>query len=435
MSAFGDFYDDFESNPMVRYIRDIMSPRMASGLRGSSNLSQQRQNLLLDMAGLPGFFRKPVITSPGDYEIAFGDGNSAVQVSINLPIAYDVWYIFNTVNVLEFGGKDRQDTLDALDAFFSAIGVTASLKRPTADTVTALSHINHETLIKKQPGLTQGEIKQSVLPTMECYIKEARFEWCGYTSGINHDSQGAPHATLGRGYVGYIAFPVGHPGVMDTVSLVTETLADLGTDGTGATIHSFSENTPEPGGDLIPPFPNAQKQAAGRHLMENAYVPEDSPAVEYFADSFGAGDNAAPIHQWLRYYVESDSTGIIPGEFVAISCKPWIPHCWWYQETSPFVYSGHWMENEFYTSGVIKEVLENNEYTVMVKNEDVRVKSTDYYEYAVGDRVGLLKSHVDSTPTVGGQSSFTWEDLELKNTTEILTDWRIIPVDFYGATP
>jgi hypothetical protein len=74
------------------------------------------------------------------------------------------------------------------------------------------------------------------------------------------------------------------------------------------------------------------------------------------------------------------------------------------------------------------------------------VKSTDFLEYEVNERVGILKTYRDGTggPSYGGNmtpagsgggtTNFSWKELELQNTEEELnTEWVIVPVDFFGT--
>ena len=180
--------------------------------------------------------------------------------------------------------------------------------------------------------------------------------------------------------------------------------------------------------------------------------------------SFEGLDNPE-LHQWMRYWITPDNKEIVPGEFVGLLCRPWPLHCWWFQETAPIVYSGNWVETEFYTSGIVKEVLEppdpggngggdftpednevGNRYRVWVKNEEILVKSSDFLEYEEDEQVSLLKTWREGGDGSGGGSvgpaseteeasgNFTWQDLELLDTGEELTrEWVIVPAEFYGT--
>jgi hypothetical protein len=111
-----------------------------------------------------------------------------------------------------------------------------------------------------------------------------------------------------------------------------------------------------------------------------------------------------------------------------------IPHIWWFQESSPFLYAGNWFETQYWTSGIVKEIHTLDDaaykcYEVTVKGLTLFLKPTDFKEYEVGDRVAIIKTD--------GKEVFSWEDLkdrEGESTKESpLSDWFIIPYSFYEA--
>jgi len=98
------------------------------------------------------------------------------------------------------------------------------------------------------------------------------------------------------------------------------------------------------------------------------------------------------------------------------------------------------VETEFYTSGVVQEVQVidddftpndgevGNRYKIWVKNEEIICKSSDFLEYEVDERVGLLKTYREGS----GDGGFNWQNLELLDTGATLTEeWQIVPADFY----
>jgi hypothetical protein len=175
----------------------------------------------------------------------------------------------------------------------------------------------------------------------------------------------------------------------------------------------------------------------------------------------GVDDNK--YHCWMTLMLHEDVTAPVPGEFFALLCKPMPFHVWWYQETSPFVYSGNWFETEFYTSGIVEAKYnqlydeetdsyhymidgssyyaddgeEGPRYKVKVKGESVFMRSTDWYSFSVGERVAILRSWEPAG------ASFTWQDYYEQTTGDSdeifeadpsdgpLTDWIMIPVSFY----
>jgi len=286
----------------------------------------------------------------------------------------------------------------------------------------------------------------------EYVIKEARYEvFLKGNSSATYVSTGPKQQQ--SSYAGYIAFPVGPLGVMWGISLVTESALSQGVSGNVRPVDA--ENATVQGGEILPPFDINRGGVAGEKLMSKGWLVEDETKVEILAEGFEGVDNPA-LHQWLRYWIPKDNTEIVPGELVAILCRPWPLHCWWYQETSPFVYAGNWIETEFYTSGIVKEVQvidedftpeENevgNRYKVWVKNEEIIVKSTDFYEYEVDERVGLLKTWRESADaeydmsmgpansSSGQETNFNWRHLELLDTGgNLVEEWVIVPAQFY----
>jgi len=285
----------------------------------------------------------------------------------------------------------------------------------------------------------------------EYAIKEARFEVCLDGNGVTADSMGPSGSK--NDLTGYIDVPIGPLGVMWRISLATESSLS---EGTGSNVYPVSgNNNTIQGGELLPPFDLQRKETCGEMMMNKGYLLDDDSTCELLLD--GTAD-PPELHKWLRYWIKKENTTIIPGEFVGILCRPWPLFCWWKQETAPFVYAGNWIETEFYTSGIVKEVWEEddyegedgevgNRYRVWVKNEEIVVKSTDFLEYEVDDRVGLLKTYREGkggpsyggsmTPAGpgGGTTNFSWRELELQNTeSELNTEWTILPVDFFGTT-
>lgn len=400
-----------------------------------------RMKALWQQAGGPegglDFFADRLVFRPGDQTLNFGDENVPAKVGLGAPIAYDIWYLAGAGNVLTLGGKVQADSMEKMAEFFSSVDEAKPLKTPGGHS---------------SDGLASGVSVGPVTDQGESYvIKEARFETYLTGNGAAFDSVGP---SVGKNdLAGYIAIPIGPLGVMWRISLATESSLS---EGTGSGVHPASgDNRTIPGGELLPPFDMQVKETCGEMLMNKGYLLDDDTTCELMAEGFG---DDPKHHKWLRYWIKKENTAIVPGEFVGILCRPWPLHCWWHQETAPFVYAGNWIETEFYTSGFVKEVIEEGDYTpegdevgsrykVWVKNEEIVVKSTDFLEYAVGDRVGLLKTYRegDGGPSLGGSmtpagpgggtTNFTWRELELQDTEdELNTKWVIVPVDFYGTT-
>jgi len=244
-------------------------------------------------------------------------------------------------------------------------------------------------------------------------------------------------------YAGYIAFPIGQLGVMEVISLFQETELN------GYVFSNYSGNpgyhekaplaqveekdkpavqSPQ---NLFPVMKDENGNALaglnycfGRHLIESAYYKPETPVpsqnglnsvgatshapvaardVELWAgDIKDYGEDIRP-KLWMRYWIHRDSTLPVPGEFIGILCRPVAcpPHVCWFQESAPLLYAGNWMETNHFTSGVITSVtLEKqrpagsagNEYRVKIQGVEITACATDYFLYAPGDRVAVLKT-------------------------------------------
>ena len=419
-----DFYAD--DDVLYKYV-EAMTSEMPPGTNIVGATSQRIRAFLMVLGeGDLDDLTDRLTYAPGNRTLNFGDDYGSARIGLGVPIAYDVWYLFPAGNVLEFGGKSREETMAKMDAFFTAIDDAKPLRTPS--------------------GPASATIDCS---DFEYTIKEARFEMYLEGNGAVFDSAGP--ADGDKEFVGYVAIPIGPIGVMWRISMATESSLS---EGTGSNVFpSSGDNHTTQGGELLPPFDFSVRETCGEMMMNKGYLLDDETTCEIFSD-----DDAYPPHKWLRYWIKKDNTTIIPGEFAGVLCRPWPLHCWWKQETAPFVYAGNWIETEFYTSGKVTEVIEEegytkaydkevgNRYRVWVKNEELVVKSTDFLEYEVNERVGLLKTYREGeggpsyggsmTPAGdgGGTTNFSWEQLELQNTAEELNrEWVIVPVSFYGT--
>jgi len=374
-------------------------------------------------------FADRLVYSPGDQARNFGDEANPAKVGLGAPIAYDIWYLYPAGNVLKLGGKTQEESMAKMEDFFESVDDAKPLKSPPGGPDSAT--------------IDCGDFEYT--------IKEARFETFIHGNGAAFDSVGPAGGK--NDLAGYIAIPIGPLGVMWRISLATESSLS---EGTGGNVYPVDGgNNTISGGELLPPFDLQRKETCGEMMMNKGYLLDDETTCELMAEGFS---DDPEFHKWLRYWIKKDNTTIVPGEFIGILCRPWPLHCWWKQETAPFVYAGNWVETEFYTSGIVKEVWEEDEYEgedgevgnrykVWVKNEEIVVKPTDFLEYEVDDRVGLLKTCREGkggssyggsmTPAGpgGGTTNFSWKELELQNTkSELNTEWSIVPVDFFGAT-
>lgn len=103
---------------------------------------------------------------------------------------------------------------------------------------------------------------------------------------------------------------------------------------------------------------------------------------------------------------------------------------WGHQKSSPFIYSGNWVDTVYYSGAVIKEIQEPTDdtpystYAVTWRGKDIEnVRPSDFAEYQVGDRVTILKDVATDKKTQ------IWKDDDIKAFGDT---WVICPITFYG---
>ena len=401
------------------------------------------------------------------------------------PVASDLWYLFYHDNLLEDflseGNTENKKYFEYapyLAEYLSFLGILPGLKP-----LKVLTDLNKQLSIEE--GF--GEIIPAQYANNGIYwINTMAFEIWNKNRGMQYASDG-PKDFKPNDYVGYISFPIGQLGVMEVVSLLQETelsgykftavdsnysywpkaaptIEDKEKPKTQSTPLMFPDMKDDNGNALA-----GQNYCFGRHLIESAYyVPAtsvnarnknekngsslSSPSrdVELFSKKVEKYAETAEPKLWMRYWIHKDSTLPVPGEFVGILCRPVAspPHVWWFQESSPFLYAGNWLETGNLTSGVITAVtLEaartdggiGSLYTVKIQGCSVQIEATDFCSYSVGDRVAILK--VDSTATpvtdeekAAAKKSFTWLDQVHFNADDkdtIVTNYVIAPATFY----
>lgn len=152
-------------------------------------------------------------------------------------------------------------------------------------------------------------------------------------------------------------------------------------------------------------------QYYGVHLVKGLSGASEPENIKWFART-----NLGAEEKWP-----------IPGEFVALGVRIMPTDIGGNQQTSPFLYAGNWIDSVYYTSGEIEEVDDSGEtpiYTVKWRNQRIRIPSTDYAKYSVGDRVTILKD-VETR-----KLSQTWEDADSLEPQSGV--WSIAPIMFYG---
>lgn len=180
----------------------------------------------------------------------------------------------------------------------------------------------------------------------------------------------------------------------------------------------------------------------GKVLLNKLYK-RTKAADEYGMEVYIFASRATKLsrHWWLQMYLvgkggvcEGDRKWPIPGEFIGLGVRMLRGLPWGEQKSSPFIYSGAWVDGVFLTSGVIKGVIAATDliayptYRVEWHNlaDAITVNPSDFAEYKVGDRVSILKDLSAVAKTY--QSS---EDDDVKTDCD-KSKWMICPLTFYN---
>lgn len=372
---------------------------------------------------------KRLTLEPGDFSRG-GDS----QVHISAPLAYDLWYLFNDVNLIHHIDPNT-DSEVYVDENLSFLEEKLSGLKP-------LRSLTYGGLMALREG-NIFEAEGDWVNEGSYFVQVAPFEMCQVGSGFDFDSDG-PAGFSKEDFVGHITFPVGQLGVMEVVSMFQETWLDSETPNIpDDEVPSVITDT-----EMFAPMEGAgENKCYGWHLIEDGYlIPEAVKGqFEIMANAnITKQDYTQEISpkRWMRLWVKKEDVWPVPGEFIGILVKPLSvpPHVWWFQESTPLLYAGNWMETQNLTSGVITMVtLEaartdggiGNEYWVKVNGIEFIAYASDFKLYAVGDRVGVLKRWTVMTRAA---RSFTWKDQRdgthpTKN--EVSLEFMIMPVTFY----
>jgi hypothetical protein len=141
-------------------------------------------------------------------------------------------------------------------------------------------------------------------------------------------------------------------------------------------------------------------------------------------------------HWWFRVELvagtaEKPNKWPVPGEFVGLGVRMFPGMYWGHQKSSPFAYSGNWMDTVYYTGARITAIIDPTDeipyptYQVTWRKDEITVNPSDFAEYKVDDRVTILK---DVTTE---KKSQLWKDDDMKSGCD-KTKWQIVPITFYG---
>jgi hypothetical protein len=138
----------------------------------------------------------------------------------------------------------------------------------------------------------------------------------------------------------------------------------------------------------------------------------------------------AKVHWWFRVQIVGGTKKFpVPGEFFGLGIRMFPDQYWGHQKSSPFIFTGNWMDTVYYTSAVITEVIDPTDeipyptYKAKWRKDEITVNPSDFALYKVGDRVTVLKDVATDKKTQ------LWKDDDMKTYGET---WMIAPITFYG---
>lgn len=399
---------------------------------------------------------------------------------LSAPTYTDLWYLYNHVNMLTYVevGDTEAFFTNRLSFFKDKLGGMRPMRG-----LTPVGEITYVWLTEEVPDI------QSWLQKAKPWIQLLAFEIVFKNQKFRYGTDLALPKDVD--IVGYIMIPVGQPGVMEIISLVRETDTEVD----GFSIQDDEKPIPS-SGEMFPPHDKWEiGKCYGRHLIEKMYEIPDVEKEKVFFEhrdrtvktteyiderhpdymKLTSTEMKIPIEEvygkgkdkdgkdvpsisghsvkpkgWMRVWITAKEKWPIPGEFIGIICKPNLapPHFWWQQESFPFVYAGNWFDTWDLSSGVIKEVTADQEhpdtgvsctkYKVRYHGEDCYVYSSDFLEYTVGDRVGIVKLGTHLTEGAFIDDSFTMVEQQwigdmspVDGVMQETTDLVIIPITYY----
>jgi hypothetical protein len=393
-----------------------------------------------------------------------GDVVSGGKVA-SAPVAHDLWYLFAHDNFM----AKYYGTPDDYRDYYEYLADKMSFLPEGLKPIKTVRDLEKHLLVDKYFNAYEMRERADWSNNGIYWINTIAFELWQFGKGCKYPSDGpSVEADAAGEYVGYLSFPIGQLGTMEIISLFAETWISgykfTGVDSSSSywpKAVAVIEDDKKPiaiEAPLIFP-PTNEHGCYGRHLIERgyrrpdtvetnqntlnsegmtAYAPVANRDVELFSKKMTAYAEEVEPKLWMRYWIHKDDTLPVPGEFIGILCKPIVtpPHVWWFQESSPVLYAGNWVETNYFTSGIITAITEEgdridggigNIYTVKIQGCEVLVEATDFCSYSIGDRVAIVKigTSVDSF-TWNDQYHFKEEDEGVKK-----TDFIIVPATFY----
>lgn len=287
-------------------------------------------------------------------------------------------------------------------------------------------------VMDREPGMddlagTAGDILATMKDQLKIYpfqdrdkndrLSLARFEFPKSGEDFKY-----PQAVFAPGQVsGFIDFLAGFP--IDCIEMLVA-IGEYSTKADKVTVKDGGDKAAAPVPDKFFQWPDGDKVLLNRTALATKGV------GKILALNLEGEPKPAKAHWWFRVNLAGDTAKFpVPGEFVGLGVRmmPDVP--WGKQKSSPFIYSGNWMDTVYYTGAVIKEVIDPTDtvpyptYTVQWRKDVVTAKPSDFALYKVGDRVTILKDVSTEKKTQ------LWKDDDTK---EIGETAMIVPITFYG---
>jgi len=411
-------------NYLIAYINKL------KGNSGTGGLLGEAQNVRNDPIA---------VLEPGD--LVTTDINGELAQSMSSPIAYDLWYLRHTLNML----SRWTEKPDFIPTGYLADGLSFLENQLLGVKPLAFAR-DLESFVRNEYDywVATGSMPRWQVFT-EWFIHIMPFEFWTPLATVVHDSAG-PSASQGfiRGdYVGYMMFPIAQLGVMEVISIMGQVETEASSFKVTTELTPIVQTTSDyffPPGDIY----TGKNFCLGDHLIESGYsvLQGKRKQIEWLPASHLSNPDIDP-QSWLKYWVHKDDKFPTPGEFIFTLVKPMAvpPHIWWNQKSSVYVHAGNWFETDQLTSGIVVTVTDNvarvtpgigAEYKVKVHGIDIIAYASDFAEYRVDDRVALLK--ILAVKDTLDQTSFAWTDvysMEELDKDRRTYDYLIVPFEFY----
>lgn len=433
-------------------LNNMITALRQKGVGGTGNLIGQLARMVKTDE------KKNIVMEPGDFVKSLTGAGKPLAVSA--PLAYDLWYLHNHVNLFTWVNED-----ESIDSYVSerlkfiqekltsdgnVIYPMLGLKDP--------EQLVHITDWSKWINLADYFVH---LMAFEIRVRNRPIQWDTNreryvqvhkdvnVNGVTMKMKATVKEALpiGDDWVGYLTFPIGQIGVMEQIAFFQENWSDE--EGHPQYRPDAQEKVfnPRPT-QLFPPKESANTHCYGDYLIEGYKRSED----QYYGQQLEIGCAGIPAEAyggkdvkpkgWLRLWIMRDDVFPVPGEFVGILCKPYPApvHCWWFQESNPFLYAGNWVDTGNLSSGIVTaRTLEEDredggigdEYKILYHGIEITCYASDFYRYEVGERVAVLK--VNSTKT---KAERAFNHLDEKHygepeNGETSTDYVIVPFTYY----